>query len=136
MTLIAEIVLVALAGLAVAGCVALLPGSRPPRGGRRARSLAPHPAQLVALERLVITAGTSTVQAHAYLRPLLVEIASHRLAAHGQTLQRMPDETGRAILGERLWEIVRPDRPFPSDRHTPGIQPQDLAAMLDVLERL
>lgn len=135
MTLAAEIALVALASVAVASCLALLPGARATRR-RRPTALLARPAQLVALERLVITAGTSTVQAHAYLRPLLVEIASHRLAAHGQTLERMPDVTGRAVLGEALWEIVRPDRPFPTDRHAPGVQSQDLAAMLDMLERL
>ena len=136
MRLLAEIALVVLAGLAVTVCIALLPDPRPT--GRRRAVVPPssRPGQLVALERLVTTAGTSTVQAHAYLRPILVEIATHRLAAHGQALERMPDATGKDLLGEELWELVRPNRPFPEDRHGPGVQPGDLAAMLDVLERL
>ena len=73
---------------------------------------------------------------HAYLRPVLVEIATHRLVANGQALDRMSDVTGRRILGDDLWEIVRPDRGFPEDRHGPGVNPQTLEAMLDVLERL
>jgi hypothetical protein len=76
------------------------------------------------------------VQVHAYLRPRLIELASYRLAARGQTLDRMPDATGRELLGDRLWEIVRPGRPFPEDRNAPGVGPPELAAMLEVLERL
>jgi hypothetical protein len=76
------------------------------------------------------------VQVHAYLRPRLVEIASYRLAARGQALERMPDAVGRELLGDRLWEVVRPERPFPEDRQGPGVRPQELAEMLEVLERL
>ena len=71
------------------------------------------------LERLVSMAGSSALQVHAYLRPLLAEIASRRLAARGQSLERMPEPPAGTLLGERLWEIVRPDRPFPEDRHGP-----------------
>jgi hypothetical protein len=94
------------------------------------------PGQLVELERLVITAATSAVHVHAYLRPVLVEISSYRLAARGQTLERMPDAVGRELLGDRLWDIVRPDRRFPDDRHGPGVAPEELRAMLEALERL
>ena len=94
------------------------------------------PAQLVARERLVTMAGTSAIQVHAYLRPVLAEIASRRLAARGQMLERMPEAAAREILGEGLWEIVRPGRPFPENRHGPGVAPRDLEAMLKVLERL
>ncbi|HTU85075.1 MAG TPA: hypothetical protein VMF57_05840 [Solirubrobacteraceae bacterium] len=135
MTLLAEIALVVLGGIALSVCLALLPGAPP--GRRRSQPPVPErPSQLVALERLAITAGSNAVQAHAYLRPRLVEIASHRLVAHGQTLDRMPDALGRELLGDRLWEIVRPERPFPADRQGPGVGWQELAAMLDVLERL
>lgn len=136
MTLLAEIVLVALAGVAVAVCVSLLPNRRPTRRRAPAAPLPSRPSQLVALERLAVSSGTSAVQAHAYLRPVLVEIASHRLAAHGQTLERMPDGTARQVLGDRLWDIVRPNRPFPDDRQGPGVRPDELAAMLKVLEQL
>ena len=81
-------------------------------------------------------AEASALHVHAYLRPVLADIASQRLAARGQALERMTDPVGRAALGDGLWEVVRPDRPFPADRHGPGIGPQDLEAMLDRLERL
>jgi len=136
MKLLAEVGLVVLAGIVVVVCVSLLPDARPTRRRRVAPPAPERPDQLVALERLVVTAGTSAVHVHAYLRPLLVEIASRRLAGRGQTLERMPDTTARELLGDRLWDIVRPDRPFPEDRQGPGVAPQELRAMLGVLERL
>lgn len=136
MRLLAEIGLVVLAGIAVAACVSLLPDAVPTRH-RRLRAEAPErPDQLVALERLVASAATSALQVHAYLRPLLVDIASRRLAARGQALEQIPDPVARALLGDRLWEVVRPDRPFPEDRAGPGVAPHELRAMLEVLERL
>ena len=136
MRLLAEIALIVLAGIAVATCVTLLPTPRPLRRRKHVAPGPPQPQQLVALERLVLAAGPSAVSVHAYLRPLLIGIVSHRLAARGQTLERMPDTVGREVLGDRLWDIVRPDRPFPEDRHGPGVPPQELGAMLEVIRRL
>lgn len=136
MTLFAEIALVVLAALAVAVSVALLPHTESARRRRAARPEPARPGQLVALERLLSLAGASALQVHAYLRPILVEIAAQRLVANGQALDRMSDATGRQMLGDDLWEIVRPDRPFPEDRRGPGVPPQELDEMLDILERL
>lgn len=136
MRLAAEIALVLVAAVAVAACVASVPGVPFARRRRTAAHEPARPRQLVTLERLVATAGTSALQVHAYLRPVLAEIASQRLAAHGQTLARIPDPVGRELLGERLWDVVRPDRPFPEDRHGPGVGPEDLRAMLEALKRL
>jgi hypothetical protein len=134
--LLAEIVLLAVAALAVAICVALLPAPRPLRRRRAVTHGAPRPDQLAAIERLVTTAGTSATHTHAYLRPLLIQIAAHRLVARGQTLDRMPSAIGQELFGDRLWDLVRPDRPFPEDRHGPGVPLQELGEMLEVLERL
>lgn len=136
MTLLAEIALVVVAAAAAVAGVALLP-----RSGRRARSsakLAPaaRPEQLVALERLVGTAQSSPVHLHARLRPVLTEIVSHRLAARGLTLERLGERAGRELLGEQLWELVRPGRPFPADRYGPGLPARQLDALLEVIERL
>jgi hypothetical protein len=48
----------------------------------------------------------------------------------------MPEAVGRELLGDRLWDIVRPGRPFPEDRHGPGVSPRELGAMLEVIRQL
>lgn len=135
MRLLAEIALVVLAAVGIAVCLAQLP--RPPAPRERSRPpQPPRPDQLVALERLVSMAGTSALQVHAYLRPQLAEIASRKLAARGRSLERIPAAEGRALLGDHLWDLVRPDRPFPEDRHGPGIPAEQLRQMLETLEQL
>jgi hypothetical protein len=136
MTLALEIALIAIAAVGAAICVALVPvgvSRRPRRAPPREPSA---PGQLVELERLVGSASASALQLHAYLRPLLAEVAATRLAARGVTLERMADEAGVPLLGDRLWELVRPGRPFPEDRRGPGLSTDELASMLDTLERL
>jgi len=136
MTLLAEIALVAVAALAVAVSLALLPEAASLRRARAGAQAPSRPEQLERLERLVSMSGASVLQVHAYLRPLLVEIAARRLAARGQALERMTEAVGRELLGSQLWDIVRPGRPFPEDRKAPGVSPRELAAMLETLERL
>jgi hypothetical protein len=133
--LFAEIALVAIAASGVAVCIALLPGA-PPAPPRRREPQPPRSEQLIKLERLVISAEANKLYAHAYLRPLLAEISSRRLAAHGCVLGSVPEEHGRRLLGAPLWEIVRPDRPFPEDRHAAGVSAGELGEMLDALEKL
>ena len=134
--LLAEIGLIVIAAAGVAVCFALLAGSPPARRRRAAIAQPTRPEQLVRLEHLVGSASTSAVHAHAYLRPVLAEIASRRLAARGQTLERIGESDARQALGDPLWELIRPDRPFPEDRYAPGVSPQQLKAMLERLERL
>jgi hypothetical protein len=136
MRLLAELLLVALAGLGVVICLALLPRPRPSQRPPSSPRPSERPDQLVALERVVVSAASNSLHAHASLRPLLSEIASQRLTAHGQRLTSMPALEGRRLLGDQLWELVRPNRPFPEDRHGPGVSAPELAAMLNVLEGL
>ena len=65
-----------------------------------------------------------------------MEIATRRLAAHGYALEWISADAGRKLLGDPLWELVRPGRPFPEDRHAPGVAGDQIDAMLDVLEAL
>lgn len=136
MTLLAEIALLVVAAFGVAVCLALLPRSASIRSRHRVVVTPSRPDQLLQLERLVAGAGASTLHVHAYLRPLLAEVSARRLASRGHSLERMPATLGRELLGDRLWEIVRPERPFPDDRYAPGISPQELSAIVDLLERL
>jgi hypothetical protein len=93
------------------------------------------PAQLVRLERIVEWSGSSGLDAHSRLRPVLVEIADARLARRGLRLERDVGEA-RLLLGPKAWDLVRPDRPPPEDRDAPGIAPGDLEEILDRLEAL
>jgi hypothetical protein len=136
MTLLGEIALVAAAAIGVVVFSRFIPASTTTRGRRTPAQEPARPDQLLASERVVNSARAMAIHVHASLRPALVEIASRRLAAQGQALERMSDPLGEELLGDQLWEIVRPNRPFPEDRHTSGVTLQDLNAMLDVLERL
>lgn len=135
MRLLAEIALVVVAAAGAVLCVALVPAVKWP-AARRPAPRRTTPEQLAKLERLVSSAEASSLQAHAYLRPLLAEIVARRLAARGRRLESMPPERARALLGDGLWELVRPGRPFPVDRHAPGVSQPELEAMLDRLEAL
>ena len=136
MTLVAEIVLVIFAGVTVAIRLARLPAPRRDRWPPAAPPPAARPEQLTELERLVSRSQASALTVHAYLRPLLVEVTARQLAARGLALDRLSPPAGRELLGDALWELVRPARPFPIERHGPGISPAQLDAMLATLEAL
>jgi hypothetical protein len=69
------------------------------------------------------------------LRPLLVPIVAARLGRRGVDMALAP---GRAheLLGDVLWEIVRPDRPSAVYRVGRGLAPGDLRTAIDRLEQL
>ncbi len=78
----------------------------------------------------------SALHLHVRLRPLLREIAAHRLwMRFGVDLDR---EQGRAreLIGANAWELVRPERPPPTDRLATGPRLADLRVVVDELERL
>jgi hypothetical protein len=88
------------------------------------------------LEREVTLAATSSFDFHVRMRPTLREIAEHKLYdRHGVSLDEQP-ERARRILGDATWELVRPDRPAPSDRHGPGLPQRELAAVVETLEKV
>jgi hypothetical protein len=91
----------------------------------------PRLAELERLEREVTLASASAFDLHARLRPVLQEIAGMRLAARGRRLDQ-----GEEILGEELWQLVRPDRRPPTDRHEPGIARAELRRVVERLEAL
>jgi hypothetical protein len=97
--------------------------------------LDPRPTQFVRLERTIEWSGESGLSAHTRLRPMLVEIAEARLGRRGIRLDREVDEA-RRLLGPAAWDLVRPDRPAPQRRDTPGVPPGQLEEILDALEAL
>jgi hypothetical protein len=95
----------------------------------------PLPEQLDWLARRLATAQGTGRELHVYFRPLVRQIASAALAGrHGIALDGQP-ERARAVVGERVWELVRADRPEP-DRETPGLSPAELRALIDDLEAI
>ncbi|MDP8910635.1 MAG: hypothetical protein M3M94_01030 [Actinomycetota bacterium] len=106
------------------------------RALRRKPSRAEHLLDLTPLEDRVALAITSAADLHFRLRPLLREIAAHRLSVrHGIELDAEP-ERARAALGADAWELVRPNREPPRDRHARGLRPAELRAVVETLERI
>jgi hypothetical protein len=125
----------ALALAALVGYVAVRRLAPPKR--RRARRGAARPElphRLERLERLVAVAVGSAVDLHTGVRPALREIAGQRLARRGIALDADPDAP--RLLGDDLWEIVRPDRPVPDRIDRRGLPLRELRRHLDTLESL
>lgn len=69
------------------------------------------------------------------LKPMLRDLATWRLARnHGVDLAAAP-EAARHILGEPLWDLIRPADTFPEFRSA-GAPIEDVQAGLDRLERI
>jgi 2-polyprenyl-6-methoxyphenol hydroxylase-like FAD-dependent oxidoreductase len=69
------------------------------------------------------------------LRPLLVPIAAARLGRRGVDMALAP-RRAQELLGDRLWEIVRPDRPSAANRVGRGLAGDDLQEAIERLEQL
>jgi hypothetical protein len=90
----------------------------------------------LALERDVALSRAMAFHFHVRLRPVLREIAAHRLRSrYGVELDSEPARA-RELLPARTWEVVDPDRPMPEDRLAPGPTVQELSALVGDLERL
>ena len=84
------------------------------------------------LEHAVEFSVTTAFDFHFRLRPHLVQIAAHRLALRGIDPERQ-SEPARALLGDEVWQLLRPDRPAPETRNSPGVP---LRTLQRVVERL
>lgn len=101
---------------------------------RRHEISAERPASLGRLEREVSMAGSAAFDVHFRLRPVITELATELLSSRrGIDLERDP-ERARAALGEDVWEIVRPGRPQPAERHGSGIGEEKLGRVVTALE--
>jgi uncharacterized membrane protein len=76
-----------------------------------------------------VTLGAATAyDLHMRLLPQLRQIAQARLERSGRPMS--PETLGR------WWELLRPDRPAPENRHAAGISQRDLRALVSDLERM
>ena len=80
------------------------------------------------MEREVTLGAATAYDLHVRLVPQLRQIAQARLERAGRPM-------GPETLG-RWWELLRPDRPAPEDRHGPGISQSELRALVSDLERM
>jgi hypothetical protein len=73
---------------------------------------------------------------HVRLRPLLREVAAHRLRVrYGVDLYAEPGRA-RELVGPQAWELVQPLRPPPADRLAPGPPFSYLRDVVTELERI
>ncbi len=112
------------------------PDSAYERALRKRRRGGARPPELERLEREVVLSAMSSFDFHMRMRPLLREIAAHRLATRrGLDLDRGGREV-RGLLGDDLWQLLQPEREPPHDRFAPGLALADLRAALDAVERI
>jgi hypothetical protein len=81
-------------------------------------------------------AVASAFHLHMRLRLILREIAVHRLWRRFGVDLDSEHERARELIGAEAWELVRPQRPPPSDGLAPGPPASELRVVVEQLERL
>jgi hypothetical protein len=121
------------AALAAAAALQLRParGLRPPPRARDVET----PLRLRQIADVLRESEQSEVGVDRSLRPLLVPIAAARLGRRGVDMALAP-RRARELLGDRLWEIVRPDRQSAATRAGAGLAGGDLQEAIERLEQL
>lgn len=95
----------------------------------------PAPPEL-ALERDISLSRAIGFHFHVRLRPVLREIAAHRLrTGYGVELDREPARA-RELVPARAWAVVDPDLRSPEDRLAQGPTVAEISAVVDDLERI
>jgi hypothetical protein len=113
------------------------PGASPFERRRRRTGETPEPLQQLARVEREVVMGTGTAfDAHYRLRPLLRDIAEHRLATRRGLELDSGSETVRALVGDELWELLEPVRPRPRRHHDPGVPLRAVAEAVDRLEAI
>jgi hypothetical protein len=125
--------LAVVAALAVATALELRP-AQPRRPPRRARDVE-MPLRLRQIVDVVHESQRSELAVDRSLRPLLEPIVVARLGRHGVDMTLAP-RRAQEMLGDVLWQIVRPDRPPATYRVGRGLAEDDLRAAIQRLERL
>ena len=94
------------------------------------------PPDLERTERLLTMATTTAFDLHFRLRPILREVAEQRLAERRGLRLDSGDPQVEALLGDELWELVRPDREPPERRFLPGLEATAARRVIERLEAL
>jgi hypothetical protein len=136
MVSLAAILVWELTGSALKGWVVEGPRRRALDLPRRRRPAATETVRVLEeLQHAVEFSLSTAFDFHFRLRPRLVGIASQRLAARGVQLEAQP-ERAREMLGEEAWGLLRPDRPAPERRNSPGLELDTLRRVVERLDAL
>ena len=91
---------------------------------------------LARVEREVTLGVANAYDLHYRLRPRIRAIVTSRLAdRRGIDLERQPD-AAQAAVDPAVWELVRPDRQPPRDRHGPGLGLPRLRKVMEGLDHI
>lgn len=103
---------------------------------RRPATAPARPPSLAKVEREVSMGVETAFDTHYRLRPLCRRLTAGLLLARcGVDLERDP-EGARALVGDDLWALVRPDAAAPEERSRAGVQPAALERAVADLERI
>ena len=91
--------------------------------------------ELERVERTITMARQTVFDVHYRLRPMLRDIARHRLALRGVELDA-PGSSAENLLGPEAWALVRPGVSPPSHHFARGIELDDLTRAVEALERI
>jgi hypothetical protein len=102
------------------------PAAKPPRPERL--------PELARIEREVVLSTGSEFDQQVRLRPLLRDIAEHRLwSRRGVVLEESPVRA-EELLGAEVWELVRPGPPAADRRYWSAVELGELTRLVDRLE--
>lgn len=130
---------VALGAIAATAAVRAMPTAARSRKARRRRQPkppAPTPSDLRTFERMLRLATASAGETHHRLAPALREIAARRLASGSRIDLYADPQAARARVSPATWELIRPDRSPPANRHARGPGMPELEAAIAELERM
>jgi hypothetical protein len=96
----------------------------------------PRSEELERLESVMVGVISGASDLHIRLRPDMRRVAIDRLRTRcGIDLDPNP-EAARRLLGDELFDIVRPDRPPTQDRGSAGVSPKVVETFVAALEAL
>jgi hypothetical protein len=140
--LVLDVYLLCLGGVVMLALVrATQAQTAPARASQYERALAamragpPEPGEL-SLTRDLELSTWSAFHLHTRVRPVLREIAAHRLLARYAVDLDGEAPRARELVGASAWELVRPDRPPPRDRLSAGPPLGELRRVVEELEAI